>query len=148
VKSFAPMVLKNSDRQDVLFGDMLKDLDKPYFYVGFISANNTLCPDCVSETDVLMRISKELYRDSLQIIFINVDDEFMRYYYDHRAFDAKKYNVPYLYFNKQISLMRSLDAVHFPCYFLLDRTGAVLQSDFAKPSEGLAEKLKSFFVER
>jgi hypothetical protein len=147
-KSFAQMVLKDFNGQDILLQDLLKNFDVPYFYLGFISANNILCPDCLTETDALFRIPEKIYKDSVKIILVNVDDEFLTYYHNYRTFSAKKYYAPYLYFNHQISLMRSLDAVHFPCYFLLDSTGAVLRSDFAKPSDGLVEKLKTFFTER
>ena len=134
------MILKDFNGQNILFENLLKDFDAPYFYVGFISANNILCPDCLTETDVLLRIPEKNYKDSVKVILINVDDEFMTYYHDYRIFSSKKSKIPYLYFNRQISLMRSLDAVHFPCYFLLDRTGVILQSDFAKPSDGLESR--------
>jgi thiol-disulfide isomerase/thioredoxin len=140
VKSFKSMILKDFNGQNILFENLLKDFDAPYFYVGFISANNILCPDCLTETDVLLRIPEKNYKDSVKVILINVDDEFMTYYHDYRTFSSKKSKIPYLYFNRQISLMRSLDAVHFPCYFLLDRTGVILQSDFAKPSDGLESR--------
>ncbi|MDR0763237.1 MAG: hypothetical protein LBF01_01920, partial [Bacteroidales bacterium] len=94
-ESFAPMVLKNSDGQDILFEDLLKSFDMPYFYIGFISANNILCPDCLTETDVLLRIPEKMYKDSVKVIFINVDDEFMTYYHDYRSFQSKKHDVPY-----------------------------------------------------
>jgi hypothetical protein len=146
VKSFASMVLKDFSGQTVRFDSLLNNFSARYLYVGFVSSNQLLCPDCVSETDVLLRLrsTDRNFRDKVQIILINVDDEFMTY---HRHYRNQKYVVPYLYFNRQISFMRELDAVHFPCYFLLDNTGTVIESDFAKPSDGLAKKLSTIISE-
>jgi hypothetical protein len=143
-ESFAPMIVRDFEGKEIKFGDFLSSLEGKYIYLGFVSANLLLCPDCMVETDVLMRISHH-FKDSVQIILINVDDEFMTYYHDHRL---KKHDTPYFHFNRQIALMRSLDAVHFPCYFILNPEGVVLESDFAKPSDDLAKKISSVLSRR
>jgi hypothetical protein len=145
-KSFSSMLVRDSEGKEIRFGDFLRSFvkDGKYVYLGFVSANQTLCPDCVVEADVLMRISHH-FSDSIQIILINVDDEFMTYYHDYRS---KRHDIPYFHFNRQISLMRSLDAVHFPCYFILNPDGTVVESDFAKPSDGLVEKISSVLARK
>ncbi|MDE5762764.1 MAG: hypothetical protein K2H68_04575, partial [Bacteroidales bacterium] len=125
---------------DTLSVDALLEKGKFHYFV-FVRADYTLCPDCGNELNRLERIwskAGEEVREAVRIFVINCDHSRARY-----AHDARKRHLPwpYLHFNGNIDWIRRIDAGRFPCFFLVDDKGNILDSHIAAPSSGSLELL-------
>ena len=125
---------------DTLSVDALLEKGKFHYFV-FVRADYTLCPDCGNELNRLERIWSKAggdVREAVRIFVINCDHSRARY-----AHDARKRHLPwpYLHFNGNIDWIRRIDAGRFPCFFLVDDKGNILDSHIAAPSSGSLELL-------
>ena len=125
---------------DTLSLSALLETGKFHYFV-FVRADYTLCPDCGNELNRLERIwskAGEDVHEAVRIFVINCDHSRARY-----AHDARQRHLPwpYLHFNGNIDWIRRIDAGRFPCFFLVDDKGNILDSHIASPSSGSLEIL-------
>lgn len=125
---------------DTLSIDALLEAGKFHYFV-FVRADYTLCPDCGNELNRLEKIwnkAGEEVREAVRIFVINCDYSRARYVHDARK---RHLPWPYLHFNGNIDWIRRIDAGRFPCFFLVDDKGNILDSHIAAPSSGSLELL-------
>ncbi|MDE5608916.1 MAG: hypothetical protein K2I66_00855 [Bacteroidales bacterium] len=125
---------------DTLSVDALLEKGKFHYFV-FVRADYTLCPDCGTELNRLEKIwskAGEEVREAVRIFVINSDHSRARYVHDARK---RHLPWPYLHFNGNIDWIRRIDAGRFPCFFLVDDKGNILNAHIAAPSSGSLELL-------
>lgn len=125
---------------DTLLSDALLEKGKFHYFV-FVRADYALCPDCGSELNRLEKIwdkAGEEVREAVRIFVIGCDHSHARYVHDARK---RHLPWPYLHFNGNIDWIRRIDAGRFPCFFLVDDKGNILDAHIAAPSSGSLERL-------
>ncbi len=134
---FVNLELKDASGDTVLIDSLLEA--GLFHYFVFVRADDANCPTCNEESVRLKDVWTGLpdnVRKAVRIIYVNCDYDFGKFRRDAKT---KDYPWPYLHFNRNIEWVRTVDAVHFPAFVLVDDKGNVLNSAFNAPSQNIED---------
>lgn len=140
VRQYFTGISLTDETGDTIMIDKMLERGKFHYFV-FVRADYMLCPDCGNELGSLEKIWKragEEVHEAVRIFVVNCDHSHARYVHDVRR---RHLPWPYLHFNGNIEWIRRIDAGRFPCFFLVDDKGRILDSQIASPSSGALDNL-------
>jgi len=132
-------LLKNSDRQNVRFDELLKDVG--VLYLDFWAS---WCSPCRAEFPESKKLNEEYIKKGVSFVYISIDENFEEWdkaTKQLRLLDSKSY---LLADGEQSEILEQFKINSIPRYILIGKDGKVISADAPRPSD---PKLRELFDE-